>query len=95
MERKNMKLLDKGEGRLWEAYLSVIDNLLLFPQMYNLQLKNWDDWNRVEDAMFIGLLEDSMSEDNSVWQQLGLPKDWEEEYLYLWVYILGVIKNDC
>jgi hypothetical protein len=94
MERKNMKLLDKGEGKLWEAYLSVIDNLTLFPQMYNIQLKNWNNWNRVEDTMFIGLLEDSMSEDNGVWQQLGLPENWEGKYLYLWVYILGVIKND-
>jgi hypothetical protein len=81
------------EQLLWNAFLSVVDALTLIPQSYALKISDWKNWNNKEYSTFIHLLREYSKVDNSIWDNIGFPPHWKEEYLYLWVYITNLPKK--
>jgi len=75
------------EYELWNAFLSVVDNLTMIPQVYHFKIKDWREWSKRDLSNFIYMIKGRLRTDNSIWDTIGLPTHWKEEYLYLWISI--------
>ena len=87
------KLEYNDEYLLWNAFLAVVDALTLIPQSYALKIKDWKTWTNAEANTFIYLLREYHKIDNSIWDKIGLPKGWSDDYFYLWVHIINLPKK--
>lgn len=93
MKKSKWALIGTDKYLLWNAFLSVVNALSSIPQSYTLKIKDWKQWTDSEADNFIHLLKEYYKIDNSIWDDIGLPKQWSDDYFYLWVYIINLSRK--